>query len=251
MAIGPVVILPTLGDNFTYLLVANGCAVVIDPSEAQPVLTYLKKHSLQLKYVLNTHHHFDHVGGNYLLQKKTGCTVIGTDQMRTPAVDRVVTDNDEILFEGYTVHVFATPGHTPTSVSYMCTSTEMLHGRLFTGDTLFCGGCGRIMGSDPIVMWNSLNKLKALPDDTLVYPGHDYTEENYQFALSVYEDDAVLEYSRALCERDMCVPTRLSDEKQFNIFLRAGTQKVKKALGMDGEQDGTVFAKLRYMKDSF
>ncbi len=251
MSAPSVVVLQTLGDNLTYLIRSDNRALVIDPSDATSVLSYLSEHSLQLDMILNTHHHFDHVGGNHQLKMKTGCTVYGTERQQTPDVDTVVIDGDVLSFEHYSFDVLSTPGHTPDSVSYYCTQIANDIKMIFTGDTLFCGGCGRIMGCEPVVMWQSLNRLLLFADDSLVYPGHDYTRENYQFAATVDEPAFVKDYLVQLLSRQCTIPTTIREEKEHNIFLRSKNEDIKNVLGMHAASDAHVFAKLRYMKDSF
>jgi hydroxyacylglutathione hydrolase len=247
----PVSILKTLRDNYSYLLIDHNNALVIDPAEAKPILKFLSLHHLKLSYVLNTHHHFDHVGGNHMLKENTQCIIMSPDSHATPDVDRVLHAGESITFGAYSIDVLGTPGHTSTSVTYYCHSHRNASKMVFTGDTLFCGGCGRISDSDPEVMWQSLQKIAALPDDVLVYPGHDYTAENYAFAASLLDDSERSIYAATLLKKNEPVPTTLGDEKKYNIFLRSGSQRLKERLGLSQKTDSEVFAYVRKRKDLF
>ncbi|MHC4204705.1 MAG: hydroxyacylglutathione hydrolase, partial [Planctomycetota bacterium] len=182
-----VITIPALGDNFIYLYRYNQSdALAVDPCDSSLVLRALKEHGLNLKAILITHHHWDHVGGTNELKRKTGCEVIGADKRRIPGIDLVVTDEQVLSVSERKIRVIATPGHTSTSVCYyMEPSAGSENGILWTGDTLFVGGCGRLLEQDAQSMWDSLQKLASLPDDTLVYCGHDYTLENYEFASGI------------------------------------------------------------------
>jgi len=170
----PVITIPALGDNYIYLYrYSQNNAFVVDPGDAGAVLKELKEHRLNLTDALSTHRHFDHTAGIEDLKKKTGCKVI-------------VSEKTEIFhIDNMNIQIIATPGHTRDSVCYYVQPSEKHSGVLFTGDTLFIGGCGRPIECDASIMWDSLQKIATLPDDTLVYPGHDYTEENYEFALTI------------------------------------------------------------------
>ena len=169
-----VITIPALGDNYIYLYrYGPDNAFVVDPGEAKAVLETLEKLNLNLTHALATHHHFDHIAGIKQIQMETGC-------------DLIIGNKAGILHIGnIDIEVISTPGHTQDSVCYYVQPPKNNNGILFTGDTLFIGGCGRIIESDASTMWNSLKKIARLPDNTLVYPGHDYTQENYEFALTI------------------------------------------------------------------
>ena len=244
-------------DNYIYLCRHDpGTAFVVDPAESPPVLGALESQKLSLSIALITHHHFDHVQGAQELKKRTGCPIIGPDKNRIPAIDRLVKDADLIELPKTTIRVIATPGHTATSVCYYVLPAKNRSGILFTGDTLFIGGCGRLLECDAQTMWDSLRKITALPPDTLVYPGHDYTEENYEFALTIEPDnDAVKkclqQIKDQLKQADPAVPSTIAREKATNVFLRANTPEIKAALGMLNAPDAEAFAELRRRKDIF
>jgi hydroxyacylglutathione hydrolase len=253
-----VITIPAFGDNLIYLVRYGGDdAFAVDPGDAASVLKMLKKHDLDLKTIFLTHHHWDHVGGAAELKRKTGCEIITGYGGGSRDVDKIVGDGHILTMGNAKIQVLATPGHTRTSVCYyMQPSEENPKGLLWTGDTLFVGGCGRLFECDPQTMWDSLLKLASLPDDTLVYCGHDYTLENYEFALSIEPDNQVVkrrldEIRQALKRRELTVPSSISQEKTTNPFLRADTPGLRAALGMTNARAVDVFGELRRRKDVF
>ncbi|MHC4438537.1 MAG: hydroxyacylglutathione hydrolase [Planctomycetota bacterium] len=253
-----VITIPALGDNFIYLYRYNQSdALAVDPCDSSLVLRALKEHGLNLKAILITHHHWDHVGGTNELKRKTGCEVIGADKRRIPGIDLVVTDEQVLSVSERKIRVIATPGHTSTSVCYyMEPLAGNENGILWTGDTLFVGGCGRLLEQDAQSMWDSLQKLASLPDDTLVYCGHDYTLENYEFASGIEPGNQIVkerldQIRQLLTQGKLTVPSSILLEKSTNCFLRAGTPELKTALGMPDAQAVEVFAELRRRKDVF
>ena len=186
-----VITIPAFGDNYIYLYrYDQNKAITIDPGDSSPVLKALEKHSLHLTTILATHHHWDHIGGISELKKKTGCKIIGGDKQRINGIDCVVEDGHVLTFGNLTINVISTPGHTRTGICYYIPQNQE-DGILFTGDTLFIGGCGRLLECDAKTMWNSLQKLASLPENIKVYCGHDYTGENYEFALSIEPDNQI------------------------------------------------------------
>ena len=241
--------LGTLADNYTYVIESDGDAVVIDPGEASPVLRALDRSGARLHAVLCTHAHFDHTGGNEELSRRTGCSVM--------LPDAAFGDKDGVLKAGpFVFTVLRTPGHSADSVCLYLPASGDEPGDVFTGDTLFVGGCGRLLTRSPEMMWASLKVLAALPELSRVFPGHDYTLENYEFAVTVEPDNtrvqSRLEEIRALVEANQAtVPSTIALEIATNPFLRAGDSAMKRALGMEGATDVDTFAGLRRMKDRF
>ena len=239
------------GDNYIYLFVQGSEAVVVDPLEAAPVLDLLEGRNLRCACILNTHNHWDHTGGNEELKEKTGCLVVGPDQ-KIPAVDRIAEKGanlDEFIPD---LQVLPVPGHTPGSVAYHIPFADVV----FTGDTLFAAGCGRLMGCSADTMHYSLMRLAALPPQTLMYCGHEYTLENLRFAaLMEPRNDAVrirLKEVESLYEKGKTtMPSTIGLEKETNPFLRVHSADIRRTLNMDGKSPVEVFAELRRRKDVF
>ena len=254
----PVITIPAFGDNFVYLYeYQQGDALAVDPSDSSPVLGILREQELGLTTILVTHHHWDHTAGVAKLKGKTGCEVVGGDARRISGIDRLVEDEQSLSIGEAQIQVIATPGHTGTSVCYYVQpSGDDGSGILWTGDTLFVGGCGRLLECRAQSMWDSLRKLACLPDDTLVYCGHDYTVENYEFALSIEPDNQAVrrrmaEVTQAQKAGGQTVPSTMLQERLTNPFLRADSPELKAALNMPQAQAVEVFAELRRRKDVF
>jgi len=253
-----VITIPALGDNLIYVYpYSQNESLVVDPGDGPAVLEVLKEHGLRLRTILITHHHYDHTAGVTELKQKTGCNVIGGDPRRISDIDKVVVNGEILTFGNKTILVLATPGHTRTSVCYYAQPSEAdPNSILWTGDTLFIGGCGRLLECDPQSMWESLGRLASLPDETLVYCGHDYTLENCQFALSIEPGNEVIKQRLAEIKQmqgrcGLTVPSTMAQERMTNPFLRAGTPQIKAALGMERAPAVEVFAELRRRKDVF
>jgi hydroxyacylglutathione hydrolase len=252
-----VTVIPALGDNLIYLhRGSDGSVLAVDPSDASAVLTMLDRYELSLTAILATHHHWDHVAGIAKLKSRTGCEVIAGDKSQVPSIDRVVTDGDMLTFGRTNVQVIAAPGHTRTGVCYHAISSPDHPGVVYTGDTLFIGGCGRLLECDARTMWQSLQRLAALPEQTWVYCGHEYTLENYEFALSIEPGNEtvarrIAELRQAVAGGLPTVPSTIAQEKATNIFLRATDPAVKAALGMPDADPVQVFTALRRRKDRF
>ena len=240
-----VITITALGDNYIYLYCYDKeNAFVIDPGDAKAVLNTLEKHNLNLTHALATHHHFDHIGGIRELKKSTGCNVISANE------------NPVFQIAGMNIQIIATPGHTQDSACYYVQPSNKHNGILFTGDTLFIGGCGRPIECDASIMWESLQKIADLPDDTLVYPGHDYTEENYEFALTIEPNNQL--FKKALqtikdwqIQDKPTVPSNIGHERATNVFLRSDDPDIKSVLNMLNSTGSEVFAELRRRKNLF
>ena len=247
-------IIPCLSDNYSYICSdENKNAFVVDPSEFDPISEHLTKNELNLEYILNTHHHFDHVGGNNQLKKIYGAQIVGNikDKDRIPEIDICLKEKEMWTFRGHESKIIDTPGHTIGHIAFHFKSENAL----FTGDTLFSLGCGRLFEGTPEMMWNSICKLKLLPDETKIYCGHEYTESNAEFLNSIYVNDLIIEKIKQLKQlrKDNIpsIPTILSEEKKLNIFLQADNQEIKNILNMSTSSDEAVFTKLRSLKDNF
>jgi len=239
------------GDNYIYLFVQGSEAVVVDPSEAAPVLELLEGRNLRCACVLNTHNHWDHTGGNEELKEKTGCCVMGPDQ-GIPAIDRIAAKDTELDEYIAGLQVLSVPGHTHNSVAYHVPFARAV----FTGDTLFAAGCGRLMGCSADTMYRSLMRLATLSPQTRVYCGHEYTLENLRFAaLMEPGNDAVrirLKEVESLYQKGKTtMPSTIGLEKETNPFLRVHSADIINTLNMDGKSPVEIFAELRRRKDVF
>jgi len=249
-------LVPLLSDNYGYLLhdAGTGDTAVVDPSEAAPVLAALKAEDWRLSHILNTHHHPDHIGGNAELKAATGARIAAprADLHRIPDVDVPLAEGDRYKVGGSEAQVIAVPGHTSGHIAFWFDADRAL----FCGDTLFSLGCGKLFEGTPEEMWRSLGKLRALPDTTRVYCGHEYTQSNARFALSIDPDNEALRLRAAevtaLRKADKpTIPTLLGTEKTTNPFLRADVASVQQALGVAGRPATEVFAAIRRAKDNF
>ncbi|WP_377277989.1 hydroxyacylglutathione hydrolase [Rhizobium sp. R86522] len=243
-------------DNFGVLLHCpeTGETASIDAPELDPIVAAAEKRGWAITHVFTTHHHGDHVDANLALKEKYGCEIIGprNEAAAIPGIDRTVGDGDEFTFAKRPVRVIETPGHTAGHICYYLPE-DML---LFAADTLFALGCGRLFERSALDMWHALQKLAALPDETIVYFGHEYTLSNARFALTVDPENARLRSRVELIEMqrkrgDFTIPTTIGLEKETNPFLRAGDPDIRRTLGMEGATNDEVFAEIRKRKDSF
>ena len=245
-------IVPCLSDNYAYLVKSGEHCAVVDPSEAGPVKRALDRLGWRPAYILNTHHHIDHVGGNLELKAHYDAQIVGPgkDAARIPGIDIGVDERSGWEFAGHDVRILEVPGHTRGAITFV------MEGHAFTGDTLFALGCGKLFEGDAAMMWNSLSKLKALPDTTRIYCGHEYTENNGRFALTIEPGNAALrarmtEVKAARAKKESTVPSTIGQEKQANPFLRPQSEEIRKNLGMESASDTAVFGEIRRSKDNF
>lgn len=251
-----IVTIACLADNYAYLAhdPATEATAVIDVPEALPILNALRERGWRASHILITHHHGDHIDGVETLATATGARVIGAaaDAHRLPPLTEAVGEGDVVRIGMSAGHVIDVSGHTLGHVAYHFPDSDVV----FTADSLMALGCGRVFEGTMDQMWHSLSKLAALPPDTLVCSGHEYTASNARFALTVEPDNTDLQ-ARALAVAaaraagQPTVPSRLADELATNPFLRANRPELKRAIGMADAGDAAVFAELRSRKDRF
>ena len=234
-------IIKCLQDNYSYLIIdeSNQDACVIDPGEANPIVDFIKNKKINLKYILNTHHHYDHIGGNLELKEKYNSKVVGfkNDKSRIPGIDILLEDNQVWKANNFEAKIYHIPGHTSGHIAFHFFKEN----KIFTGDTLFSLGCGRIFEGTYQQMFNSLTKIKKLPKHTKIYCGHEYTLQNSNFCLTndpknLKLKDKIIEIKKKLNDNLPTIPSVLADELECNIFLRA--------------KDLKSFSKLRVLKDN-
>jgi hydroxyacylglutathione hydrolase len=247
---------PCLSDNFGVLLhdPTTGATASIDAPEAAAVEAALAATGWTLTHILVTHHHHDHTGGIAELKAKYKCRVIGprNEAAKIADLDETVAEGDTIKLGSLTGRVLDTPGHTAGHISLVFDADKLA----FVGDTLFSIGCGRVIEGTMEQMWNSLLKLRALPDDTQFFCGHEYTFANIKFALTIEPDNAALkarakEVEELRAAGKPTLPATIGAEKAQNCFLRADVPSVAAALGMSGKPPAEVFAEIRTRKNNF
>ena len=245
---------PCLQDNYGVLLhdPATGATAAIDAPEAAPVEAALKATGWRLTDILVTHHHADHTGGIAELKAHHRCRVVAPhgEAARIPLVDETVRENDKVRVGGLEGRVIETPGHTAGHISYVFPADKLA----FVGDTLFSIGCGRVIEGTPEMMWQSLLKLRGLPDDTRIYCGHEYTKANIRFAKSIESGNSALnareqEVEKLLAANKPTIPSTIGEEKAANPFLRADVPEVAKSVGLAGPPAWKVFAEIRERKN--
>ena len=235
-------IIPCLQDNYSYLIIdeSNNFACVIDPSESKPIIDFVENNNIKLKYILNTHHHFDHIGGNKELKKKFGSTVLGfkEDSHRIPEIDILLEDDQIWKSQNFIAKIIHIPGHTLGHICFYFFNEKLI----FTGDTLFSLGCGKIFEGTYKQMYDSLNKIKSLPKETKIYCGHEYTLNNSRFCIKHDSENLELkkkvnDISKKIKNGLPTIPSTIKEELDCNIFLRT--------------EDLESFSKLRDLKDNF
>jgi hydroxyacylglutathione hydrolase len=245
-----------LKDNYGVLVhdEEGGVTLSIDAPEAAAVKSALDERGWRLTHILVTHHHADHTAGIAALKAETGCTVIGPrdEAQRIPGLDQTVAEPDALSLGGLDINVLDTPGHTLGHITYWIEKAKVA----FVGDTLFAMGCGRVLEGTPEMMWRSLKKIAALPRDTLLYCGHEYTVSNGKFGVSIEPDNAelrlrLLEAEAKRAEGLPTLPTRVDIELETNVFLRADRLNVKERVDLPLAPDWKVFADLRERKNRF
>jgi hydroxyacylglutathione hydrolase len=247
-------VFPCLTDNFGYLVhdPVTKATASIDAPEAGPIVKALQREGWTLTDILVTHHHNDHVGGIAELKKKYDCRVVAPHDKGTaiPLVDERVKEGETVSVGQLNARVVETPGHTLDHISYIFDNDRAL----FSADVLFSIGCGRVFEGTYPMMWNSLLKLRALPDDTRVYCGHEYTASNVKFALNIEPGNEALkkraeEVAKLRAANKATIPSLMGEEKQANVFLRADVASVAQAVGMAGKSAADVFGELRERKN--
>tara|TARA_B100001175_G_scaffold287803_1_gene270509 strand:- start:614 stop:1333 length:720 start_codon:yes stop_codon:yes gene_type:complete len=235
-------IIRCLQDNYSYLIIdkTNNNACVVDPGESVPIINFIKKNNINLKYILNTHHHYDHIGGNLELKKKYRSKIIAfkDDKDQIPGIDILVQDNQTWKADNFEAKIYHTPGHTNGHIAFHFFNEK----KIFTGDTLFSLGCGRIFEGTFEQMFNSLSRIKKLPKETEIYCGHEYTLQNSNFCIQQDPKNSklknkIIEMKKKLENGLPTIPTILEEELECNIFLKAKTIE--------------TFSKLRDLKDNF
>tara|TARA_Y100000817_G_C16804384_1_gene521184 strand:- start:335 stop:1054 length:720 start_codon:yes stop_codon:yes gene_type:complete len=235
-------IIPCLKDNYSYLIIdeSNNYACVVDPSESKPIIKFLENKNIRLKYILNTHHHFDHIGGNEDLKKKFGAKVLGfkEDSNRIPGIDIELENNQVWKANKFIAKIMHIPGHTSGHICFHFFQEKIV----FTGDTLFSLGCGRIFEGTYQEMFNSLKIIKSLPKETKVYCGHEYTLNNSKFCIKYDPENMNLKKKIENLKNKVInglptIPSTIKEELDCNIFLRT--------------KDLKTFSKLRDLKDNF
>ena len=248
-------IIPCLSDNYSYLIheKETGITSIVDPSEFNACDKIINKYK-KLDFILNTHHHADHIGANLELKRKYNTKILGfnLDKNRIPGIDILLKENQKHKIGNLEFKVIFVPGHTKGHIAFFFEKEKIA----FTGDTLFSLGCGRVFEGTHEEMFNSLNKIKKLPPDTKVYCGHEYTKSNLNFCLEYDSNntnlkDKKIEIDKKLSFNQPTIPSTISDEIKTNIFLRCNDPEIKHRLGLKDSSDVEVFSKLRDLKDSF
>ncbi|MAZ75749.1 MAG: hydroxyacylglutathione hydrolase [Micavibrio sp.] len=235
-----VILVPILSDNYSYILEKNGDVAVIDPGQPEPIINELKNRDLTPSIILNTHHHSDHIAGNKAIMDQYGATLIAPEKdfHRIPDIDISVKEGSPLTFSSEKIQILETPGHTNGHICYYLPESKII----FAGDLIFAMGCGRAFEGTPEELFNSLQKIKALPLETQIYCGHEYTLANAEFCLSIEPDnvDLIARHKIVKQYRDNnlpTIPTTLEEELKTNVFLRA--------------ENASTFADIRAKKDNF
>ncbi len=245
---------PCRSDNFGVLVHSGDTTIAIDAPEEKPILAALEANGWTLTHILTTHHHADHVEANEALKARFGITIVGPEKEKAkiPGIDRAVSGGETLDIGGIKVEAIDTPGHTLGEISYFLPEAKAV----FAADALFSLGCGRLFEGDAAMMWESLKRLRALPDDTMLYCGHEYTATNAKCAISVDPGNLALQERVKQVEElrvagKPTLPVSLGDEKRTNPFLRADVTELKEAIGMADADPAEVFAAIRKKRDQY
>jgi len=249
-------IISCLNDNYSYLILdkISNTVAIVDPSEFESCEKIIEKSHKKLDFILNTHHHYDHVGGNEDLKKKYNSKILGFegDKNRIPGIDIVLKNNQEFKIGSVSFTTIFLPGHTKGHIAFYAEKEKVI----FTGDTLFSLGCGRVFEGTYEQMFKSLKKLKDLPVDTEIYCGHEYTFKNLEFCLKFNPNNNLLkrkkdEIELKLKNKKPTIPSTIGEEIKTNIFFKFNDPDVKKAINLENSSDLEIFTKLRDLKDNF
>ncbi|PDH20377.1 MAG: hydroxyacylglutathione hydrolase [Pelagibacterales bacterium MED-G40] len=249
-------IIPCLSDNYSYLIndKTSNLVGIVDPSDFDEVNKIIKRKYGKLDYILNTHHHSDHVAGNIELKKNYKSKIVGSkaDGNRIPGIDILLDEGEIFKFGKVNFKIITVPGHTKGHIAFYSEDEKTI----FTGDTLFSLGCGRVFEGTIKEMFLSINKIKSLPGDTKIYCGHEYTKQNLDFCLKFDENNQFLikklDWVKERNDNKMpTIPTTLEEEVKTNIFLRCDNSSIKNILNMNNSSDEQIFEKLRSLKDQF
>ena len=248
-------IISCLNDNYSYLIKDNhtDTVAIIDPSEFSPCDEKINQKYKKLDFILNTHHHFDHVGGNLELKNKYNILIAGNanDKERIPGIDILLNENEKFNFNMNSIEIINVPGHTSECIAFYIKNENII----FTGDSIFSLGCGRLFEGSPQQMWNSICKIKKLPNNTKIYCGHEYTMSNAKFIQSINNNTQIklkINEIEDLRAKDIpTIPTTVGDEKELNIFFQADQDNIKSLLSKDYLTDEEAFKIMRSAKDVF
>jgi hydroxyacylglutathione hydrolase len=249
-------IVSCLQDNYSFIIhdTETNTVAVVDPSEFEPVSNFIEKKLKKIDYIFNTHHHFDHIAGNLDLKKKYKAKIVGSkkDQMRIPGIDIKLSNNESFKLGNIEFKIFYIPGHTSGHICFYSKNEKII----FTGDTLFSLGCGRVFEGTHSEMFESLNLIKELPINTQIYCGHEYTQKNLDFCIKYEFNNDYLKKKKKwiisrLDQKQPTIPITIGEELNTNIFLRCNSSEVKKSLCMENSSELEVFKKLRDLKDAF
>ena len=249
-------IISCLEDNYSFIIheTETDTVAVVDPSEYEPINNFIEKDLKKIDFIFNTHHHFDHTGGNLNLKRKYKSKVVGSkkDEKRIPGIDIKLSDNENFKLGNVEFKIFFVPGHTSGHICFYAKREKVI----FTGDTLFSLGCGKVFEGTHVEMLKSLNFIKKLPANTQIYCGHEYTKKNLDFCIKHEFNNKNLKDKKnwiasRLSQKQPTIPITIKEELSTNIFLRCDNYEVKKILGMESSTELEVFKKLRDLKDVF